>query len=71
VSSRDRCQRTLRTARYRARQRAGLACYTIEVGPGVLDLLVKLHWLGDHEVADAREVSKALSALLADAAKSM
>jgi hypothetical protein len=36
-----------RKARYRARQRAGIAVYRIEIGADVLDMLVRLRWLDD------------------------
>ena len=58
-----------RQRRYRARQRACVAVYHVEVGGEVLDMLVRLGWLRDSECGSRREVAKAVAALLADAAK--
>jgi hypothetical protein len=66
----QRQRATARKRRYRHRLRAGISVYAVEVDGSVLDMLVRLHWLRDSEAADPKEVSRALTALLADAAKS-
>jgi hypothetical protein len=63
-------RRTLaRARRHRARRKAGRATYQVEVDAAVLDLLVRLHWIEDRDVTDAAAVSRAIAALLADAAR--
>jgi hypothetical protein len=60
---------TARTRRYRQRRQDGVAVYRVEISATVIDMLVRLGWLRDGEATDSREVSRAIAALLADAAK--
>ena len=62
VAARDR------KARYRRRQRAGCAVYSVEAGPEVLDMLCRLTWLSEAELGDRDKVAAALGWLLADSA---
>ena len=57
-----------RKARYRRRQRAGCAVYSVEAGPEVLDMLCRLTWLSEAELGDRDKVAAALGWLLADSA---
>ena len=53
-----------RGRRYRQRVRACSACYTVEIGGEVLDLLVRLHWIGEEQLVDKRAVEAALGEML-------
>jgi len=50
---------------YRARQRAGRIVAPVEVGADVVDLLVRLGWLAEHEADDKVAIGKAIAAMLA------
>jgi len=41
----------------------------VVIGEAVFDMLVRTGWLQDREVTNRRQVSRALSEMLADAAK--
>jgi hypothetical protein len=55
--------------RYRQRRRDRQAVYLVSAGGTVLDMLVRLGHLADHETTNKRQVAKAISDLLADAAR--
>jgi hypothetical protein len=65
---RDRTRRD-RHRRHRARQRDGKACYQVELGCDELTFLIRTRWLTESEVTDKACVSRALAAMLADAAR--
>jgi hypothetical protein len=54
---------------WRARRRAGQACYVVAVDVTVIDLLIHLSWLRDDQATDKRQVSRAIAELLADTAR--
>jgi len=45
-----------------------MAVYQIEANAAIIDMLVRYKWLDDAKATDAQEVSRAISALLADTA---
>jgi hypothetical protein len=65
-----RARATARQALWRARQRAGVACYTVTVDDAIVDLLISCGYLRDQETGDRRQVSRALSEILRDASTS-
>jgi hypothetical protein len=62
---RRRAARAERDRRYRSRLRACRACYVIEADAELLDLLVRLGWIGEAELLDRKAVEAAISAMLA------
>jgi hypothetical protein len=58
----------IRSRRHRARQHRGKAVAPVEYDSYVVGLLVRLGWLGGDEVADSREIGRAIAAMLAEAA---
>jgi hypothetical protein len=58
----------VRSRRHRARQHRGKAVAPVEYDSYVVGLLVRLGWLGGDEVADSREIGRAIAAMLAEAA---
>jgi len=63
--NRDRVQRAAE------RRERGVACYQVEVGSDVLNMLVRLEWIADSDVTDHQKVETALAKLLADTAKNL
>lgn len=59
-------ERVRRAAERRDRR---VACYTVEIGADVLDMLVRLRWLAEGTATDRRKVEAALTAMIADTAK--
>ncbi len=45
-----------------------MAVYPVEANGAVIDMLVRTAWLDDAKATDAQEVSRAIGAMLADAA---
>jgi hypothetical protein len=58
-----------RHKRFRRRQKAGVAVALVEFDGAVIDFLVKTHWLADAEASDRSIVARAITAMLADAAR--
>ena len=58
-----------RGRRYRARTRECRAVALVEFGGGVIDLLIATGWLVECDSADAREIGRAISRLLAASAR--
>jgi hypothetical protein len=58
-----------RHARFRARRRAGKACYQVELGGEELTFLIRTRWLQEGEAGDRASVGAALTRMLADAAR--
>jgi hypothetical protein len=52
--------------RHRQRLAAGRRCAIVEYDAGIVDLLVRLHWLAEPKSGDAREVGCAIRRLLDD-----
>jgi SAM domain (Sterile alpha motif)/Adenylate and Guanylate cyclase catalytic domain len=48
-----------RDKRHRARRKSGVRCYSVEIGPEVLDMAVRLHWLTECELLERRASSAA------------
>ncbi len=69
LAERRRALRREQQRRHRARLRHGRRAYVIELSEPVLDMLVRLHWIDDRATADDRAISRAVTALLNDAAK--
>jgi hypothetical protein len=53
----------------RARRNRHEVCHTVTVGPEVYDLLVRLHWCSEADLADRHKVDAALTRLLQDTAR--
>jgi hypothetical protein len=53
----------------RARRSRCETCHTVTVGPEVYDMLVRLRWCSEHDLADRRKVDEALTRLLQEAAR--
>jgi hypothetical protein len=53
----------------RRRQRNGRAVYKVEIGPEILDLLIRTRWLPESDASNDRRVAQAIANLLADAAQ--
>jgi len=64
-----RAHRAEQQRRHRRRQREHLAVYAVELGEDVLNILVRTGWLADDATGDKGEVSRAVAAMLNDAAK--
>jgi hypothetical protein len=62
--------RKARDRRYRLRRDACRACYVIEADGELLDLLVRLGWIGEAELLDKKAVERALSEMLAASSRS-
>ena len=62
-------RRAARQRQYRQRLARSQAIYPVTVDGAVLDMLVRLGHLADGEATDRAAVSKAISDLLADAAR--
>jgi hypothetical protein len=58
-----------RHKRFRRRRKAGIAVATVEFDSSVVDFLVKTRWLAPDESHDRDSIGKALSRMLADAAR--
>jgi hypothetical protein len=58
-----------RRRRFRQRQAAGRACYTVELGAAELDFLIRTGWLLDGEASDRNAVGAGIARMLADAAR--
>ena len=59
-----------RQRRCRAMRRDGQATYRVTVDAGVIDMLISLRYLTDHDATNPRCVAHAISRALADAARS-
>jgi hypothetical protein len=59
----------IRSRRCRARQDRGWAVALVEYDDGVVGLLVRHGWLGGDEVADPKEIGRAITAMLNEAAR--
>jgi hypothetical protein len=59
-----------RQRRCRAMRRDGKATYRVAVDGSVLDMLISLRYLTDHDATNPRCVAHAISRALADAARS-
>jgi hypothetical protein len=55
--------------RYRARLKRGLITVPVEIGPEVVDLLVKARWLPELDLHSRAEFGAAIAAMLADSAR--
>jgi hypothetical protein len=58
----------IRSRRWRARQKRSKAVAPVEYDGEVLNMLVRLGWLGEHEVGDPKEIGRAIGAMVKDAA---
>jgi hypothetical protein len=58
-----------RHRRFRARRKAGKACYQLELGCEELEFLIRTGWLPDAEASDRSAVGSAIARMLADAAR--
>jgi hypothetical protein len=58
-----------RSRAYRQRQAAGRACFTVELGPEALDLLVRYGWLDEREALDPAAVGRAIRRFIEAAAE--
>lgn len=58
-----------RMRRYRHRQRDGRMVLTIEIGVELVDLMVRTGWLEPRDCHERDEIARALTAMVADAAK--
>jgi hypothetical protein len=63
--------RRARDRRHRARLRAGKACYSIEVNGAVFNMLVRLHWIDERQLADKTAVAAALATMLRTSAENL
>ena len=54
---------------WRARRRNGAAVYPVQADAAALNFLIDLGWLTETELADRREVGRAIAALIEDAAR--
>jgi hypothetical protein len=59
----------LRDQRHRERLRACKAVALVEYDGAVLDLLLRTGWAREEELSDAHAVGRAISAMLADSAR--
>ena len=62
---------TMRVRRHRQRQRDHRMAVTVEVGAELIDLMVRTGWLERRDVHTRDQIARALSAMVADAAKIM
>jgi hypothetical protein len=69
ISSNLRRSRRDRFARYRARRRNGRMAVTVELGPEVLDMLIRAHWLEERHAGDRMAIGQAIARMLAEAAR--
>jgi hypothetical protein len=60
-----------RTRRYRRRQANGRMIVAVEIDAATIDMLCKLHWLAEADASDRRKIEAALSAMIADAARTV
>lgn len=67
ASHRDR--HAARMRRYRRRQGDGQMAVTVEVGAELVDLMVRTGWLEPRDCHERDEIARALTAMVADAAK--
>jgi hypothetical protein len=67
-AARRRRARAAKQRAYRARQKQDLAVYSATISFAVLDALVEWGWLREDEADDRRQVGRAITALLQDAA---
>ena len=59
----------IRMRRHRQRQAAGRMAVTVEVGAELVDLMVRTGWLPPRDCHTRDQIARALSAMVADAAK--
>jgi len=58
--------RRARDRRHRARVRAGIAVYPVELDGEALELLVKWHWVDEEDAGDKQVVGAAIGVRLAE-----
>jgi hypothetical protein len=59
----------LRQRRWRQRKARRQAVYAVTIDGEVLNMLVRLGHLADHEASDRKQVARAIAALLTEAAR--
>jgi hypothetical protein len=62
-------RRRLAQREYRRRLDAGRITVAVEIDAAVVEMLVASRWLPDGDSADRKQIGKALSAMVAEAAK--
>jgi hypothetical protein len=67
----NRAPAASRSARHRQRLKSGRACYVIEAGAEVLDMLVRLGWIEERELVDKKVVAAALATMLLTSAENL
>jgi hypothetical protein len=68
-AARRRARRAAQARRRRRRQREGKLVAMVELDGTVLDMLVRLHWLAEVDAGDRPAIERAISAMLACAAR--
>jgi hypothetical protein len=69
IPARRRALAAIRSRRWRARQGRSRAIALVEYDHDVVDMLVWYGWLGGDEVADPKEIDRAITDMLAEAAQ--
>jgi hypothetical protein len=67
-SPRVRSPEAVKKAAYRARQARGVMVVSVEIDADIVSMLVRLRWLPARELHGRAEISRALQAMIADAA---